>query len=323
MSFSRKPVMLYRICFIFFLFLIGIFYWRCYQQTSTGAELNPSDAKRCVGRCAVTVVNKEFSSPVKVTIKGYDGHAMEPFITREGGYLFFNSINDGQDTSLYYAVRVNNATFNCRGKISGANGTSPHIDAVASMDMDNRFYFISTRRYSYDYISVYSGNFLDGAVLDLDIQPGNFYKKSTGWIVMDAEVSPDGGSLYFATAHYSGGSVPDKSNIGIAQLSNGDFNVDQKSAGIMLNVNCEDCVQYSPSISGDGLELFFTRINPCNSQPVILMSKRATKSEPFGKPARIDSIGGFAEAPSVTADKKTLYFHRKDNGLFSIYKVTR
>src|ERR671926_14237 len=35
-----------------------------------------------------------FGTPQRVTIRGYDGEAMEPFITRDGRYLFFNNRND-------------------------------------------------------------------------------------------------------------------------------------------------------------------------------------------------------------------------------------
>ena len=88
---------------------------------------------RCAGSCSATAVNTEFSTPVRVTINGYTGHAMEPFITRDGSYLFFNSLNDGNDTSLYYAARgADDVTFNSAAKIIGVNDTPPHLDAVAS-----------------------------------------------------------------------------------------------------------------------------------------------------------------------------------------------
>ena len=33
----------------------------------------------------------EFTHPQRVTIRGYNGDAMEPFLTRDGRYLFFNA----------------------------------------------------------------------------------------------------------------------------------------------------------------------------------------------------------------------------------------
>ena len=323
MNSSEKPVMLYRACFLFFLFLVGVFYWRCTDKIERGATANPLLNAQCMNNMKPVPINNEFSNPEKVIINGYSGNAMEPFISRDGSYLFFNGLNDGQDTCLYYAGRVDDATFNVIGKINGVNRNPPHLDAVPSMDMDGRFYFISTRNYSHDYINVFSGNFLGGTVYDLDAQPGNFYIKSSGWIVMDAEVSPNGTVLYFVNAHFIGGSVPDKSDIGIAHLSNGDFIVDANSPEMMKNINTDDCLEYAPSISSDALELFFTRLNPCSLQPEILLAKRTSVSEPFGNPERIGALSGFIEAPSITLDKKTLYYHSKDNNIFTIYKVSR
>ncbi len=315
--------MLYRVCFMFFLFLIGVFYWRCASHHDRGGAGGKAVSASCeIGREPVKE-NNEFSSPKKVTITGFDSHAMEPFITRDGNYLFFNSLNDGKDTSLYYASRIDDVTFNLIGKIERANGTPPHLDAVPSMDLEGRFYFISKRRYNYDRTSLFSGNFLNGAVLDLDVQPGNLYKQTPGWIVMDAEISPDGNTLFFADAHFNGGNIPDKSDIGVARMVYGNFNVSTVTAEIVKEVNTDDRLEYAPSISSDGLELFFTRFNQCTSLPEILLAKRSSLSKPFGKPERIGTLSGFVEAPSLSSDKKTLYYHYRDNGVYTIYKVSR
>jgi hypothetical protein len=323
MNSSKKPLMLYRVCFMFFLFLIGVFYWRCASHHDRVAGGGKSVSASCeIGREPVKE-NNEFFNPKKVIITGFESHAMEPFVTRDGNFLFFNSLNDGKDTSLYYAARVDDATFNLIGKIERVNGNPPHQDAVPSMDQDGRFYFISRRRYNYDRTSLFSGNFLNGAVLDLDVQPGNLYRQTPGWIVMDAEISPDGNTLFFADAHFNGGNIPDRSDIGMARFSNGDFNIAPRSAEIMKNINTDDRLEYAPSISSDGLELFFTRLNQCTSLPEILLAKRSSRSEPFGKPERIGALSGFVEAPSLSFDRKTLYYHYRDNGVYTIYKVSR
>ena len=278
---------------------------------------------RCINADHPVQVNGEFSNPVKVTINGYSGHAMEPSISRDGSYLFFNSLNDGQDTSLYYASRVDDVTFISNGKINGVNGAPPHLDAVASMDLGNHFYFISVRNYPADYFNLFTGNFSGGTVSGLHEQTGNFYIESSGWIIMDAEISPDCNDLYFVNAHFSGGSVPDRSDIGVAHLTAGSFIVDTNSSSIMANVNTGDCLEYAPSISSNGLELFFTRLNLCTATSEILVAKRSTTTSNFGSPERIGAITGFVEAPSLTIDGKTLYYHKNDNGIFTIYKVSR
>ncbi|MBP7734475.1 MAG: PD40 domain-containing protein [Spirochaetes bacterium] len=322
-SSNKKLLMLYRVCFLFFLFLIGVFYWRCASHHDRGGGGGKSVSSACEKGHEPIKDNHEFGSPTKVTVTGFEGHAMEPFITRDGNYLFFNGLNDGKDTCLYYASRVDDATFTFAGKIEGANGNPPHLDAVPSMDQEGRFYFISKRRYDYDHTSLFSGNFLNGAVLDLDVQPGNIYKMTSGWIVMDAEINPDGNTLYFASAHFKGANVPDKADIGMARMVNGDFNIAADSAEILKRVNTEDRLEYAPSISSDGLELFFTRVNQCTSLPEILVVKRKFLREPFGTPERIGSLSGFVEAPSISHDRKTLYFHYRDNGVYAVFKVSR
>lgn len=53
-----------------------------------------------------------FSNPERITIRGYSGFAMEPFITHDGRYLFFNNANDpAVDTNLHYAEKLNGVTF--------------------------------------------------------------------------------------------------------------------------------------------------------------------------------------------------------------------
>src|SRR5205823_4594729 len=72
-----------------------------------------------------------FGAPQRVAIRGYSGDAMEPFITRDGRYLFFNNRNDPRvDTNLHYAERIDDVTFAFRGELQGAN--SKVLDAVPS-----------------------------------------------------------------------------------------------------------------------------------------------------------------------------------------------
>ncbi|MBN2159608.1 MAG: hypothetical protein JW807_09445 [Spirochaetes bacterium] len=323
MNSIKKPLMLYRICFFFIIFLIGVFYWRCASQRDRGETSVSMSSPACASMGAPVGFNNEFGNPETVVIRGYNGHSMEPFITREGSFLFFNSMNDGDGACLYYARRIDDGTFELVGKVRFVNNRLPHLETVASMDMEGRFYFISTRKYKYNYSTLYCGHFLNGIVLDLDAQPGNFYKRARGWMVTEGEISADGGILYFANARFNGESVRESSDIAMARICNGDFNVTVDSSEIMKNVNTDGSLEYSPSISSDGLELIFTRFNRCTSMPEILLSKRKSLSEPFGPPSRIAAMTGFVEAPSMSGDKKTLYYHKKDKGLYSICKVSR
>lgn len=281
---------------------------------------------RCAGACSAATVNTEFSAPTKVTINGYTDHAMEPSISRDvpGNILFFNSLNAGGNTSLYYATRVNDSTFTYVDEIGGVNGAPPHLDAVASMDENDIFYFISTRNWPGEIRNVYTGAFSGGVVTGLVNLDGDFYINRPGWIIMDGEISPDGLQYYFVNAHFSGGAVPDRSDIGVAEyISANTFNRIADNDAVMASVNTWRCLEYAPSISDDGLELFFTRLDLCAVTSEILVAKRSSASGPFGEPARIGSITGFVEAPSISYDGKKLYYHMNDAGVYTIYMVTR
>jgi hypothetical protein len=43
------------------------------------------------GAAQAPAVRGEFANPQRVTIRGYDGDAMEPFLTRDSKYLFLNN----------------------------------------------------------------------------------------------------------------------------------------------------------------------------------------------------------------------------------------
>lgn len=74
---------------------------------------------------------------------------------------------------------------------------------------------------------------------------------------------------------------------------------------------------YAASISTDGLELFFTRANPTKGAkgiPAIYRAARTDPGRPFSHVQRVGAITGFAEAPSISANGTTLYYHYLDCG---------
>jgi Tol biopolymer transport system component len=95
------------------------------------------------------------------------------------------------------------------------------------------------------------------------------------------------------------------------------------SAAILARVNTGG-LNYAPSISRDGRELFFTRIaDRANPQPVIYRAERSDTRSAFEAPQPVAAITGFAEAPSLSDDGRRLYYHKRENGRFAIYLVTR
>lgn len=143
-----------------------------------------------------------FRNPEPVTIRGYNDHAMEPFITRDGRYLFFNNSNDPTvNTNLHYAQRIDDLTFEYKGEIAGVN--TPALEGVPTMDRDGGFYFVSTRSYKETLSTVYRGRFSRGVVSDVELVPGISEKKPRH-VNFDAEVSASGDTLYFVDGIFSG-----------------------------------------------------------------------------------------------------------------------
>jgi len=266
----------------------------------------------------------EFAKPRPVLILGYNGTAMEPSISKDGNVLFFNNSNaPGGWTDIYYARRVRDGVFLFSGRLDGANAPYPSLDGVPSMDAFGVFYFISTRSYDATLQTLHAGIFTGSGLSGVTLVPGDVARGEAGWLTMDAEISADGQSLYFADAFFAGGSVPSMSDLALAaRAGEGSFLRVTNSAVILQNINTSD-LEYAPSISGDGLELFFTRYSFSTGKFAILRARRASTADPFGTPETLTSIKGFVEAPSLSADGRTLYFHKKVGGKYVIFRTTR
>jgi len=262
-----------------------------------------------------------FWNPQRVALRGYDGEAMEPFITRDGRYLFFNNRNDARDTNLHYAERVDDVTFDYRGELKGAN--SRVLDAVPSMDRDGNFYFISTRSYFETLATVYRGRFRAGELSGVALVPGVSLGRR-GMLVFDAEISPGGEALFFADGEFAGGEVPKSADLAVAMREGQGFRRHPASAELFRNVNTP-ALEYAPSVSADLLELFFTRAASVagSLQVGIYRAQRRHRDEPFGPPERIAAITGLVEAPSLSGDGRSLYYHKREGNRYVIYRVAR
>ena len=142
-----------------------------------------------------------------------------------------------------------------------------------------------------------------------------------GIINMDAAISPDGETLFFARTKFGLlGGGPSESNLIIAHKKNDTFIIDPQSSTILKSVNTGD-LEYAPAITDDGLELYFTRYQK-GGLPKIMVATRNSVSQPFNNPdVVIDD--GFVEAPSLSSDKSLLYFHKKINGKSILFVAER
>lgn len=271
-------------------------------------------------------VTTEFQNPTEVVVIGYNGNIMEPFVSRDGAYVFFNNENaPSANTNLHYAVRVDDKHYTYKGEVGGINTES--LDAVASMDNENNLYFITTRSYFDDYVTVYRGKFLNGAVTNVQKIGDKISKNEKGWLNMDAEISADGQTLYYNENLFGGGGLPKTSVVKIARKqADGTFAPDTNSDKLLKSVNDPAGLEYAPATSADEKEFYFTRgfnLGSSNEQYRMYVAKRNSLNEPFGAPLLIPSIEGLIEGPTLSSNGRLLYFHKKVNGLYKLFVVTR
>lgn len=270
-----------------------------------------------------SLVYPSFGSEMEVIINDLSFDAMEPFISSNGNYLFFNNLNDGIDTKLYYATKVNDSTFNYVGELIGPNQTTtPHLDAVADMDSNANFYWTSTRNYPTELNNLFHGIFRDGNISSIERVQGDFNMNTPGWLVMDHGISLDGQFLYFSNARFDDSNClgPCETILGVAHKINAsEFSTLPNSTSILQNINNPDYIYYAPCISANNLELYFTRYlkGQITSGTVfeICVAVRDNSLSEFSIPKVLFSevISDLIEAPTLTVDQKIMYYHRKSS----------
>ncbi|MGE4072322.1 MAG: TolB family protein [Lysobacterales bacterium] len=273
------------------------------------------------GRCDTPPVAPEylaFGNPQPVNIRGYTEDAMEPFISRDGRYLLFNNSNAPEvNTDLHYAERVSDVVFDYRGPVSGAN--SPVLDGVASLDDQQRFYFVSTRSYAQTLSTLYQGRFDQGSVTDVGLVPG-ISRSIPGQVNFDAEISADGQTLIFVDGTFSGSAFPDAADLAIAARNSDGFARLANSGELLATINSTD-LEYAPCLSRNGLELYFSRY--ADGEFAIYRSTRWRGDAAFEAPQRVRIVDDFIEAPALSPDERSLYFHRRVGARFEIWRVQR
>ena len=261
------------------------------------------------------------TAPEPVRIASYTGEAMEPFVSRDGKFLFFNTRNDpGVDTNLHVAEVSFDGHFRYLGLLEGTRSTD--LDAVATMSADSRFCFISPREYRRTLVSVFCGTFDGTKVVDAAPQTG-LATARLGRLIFDMEISADGRSMVYAEGSFSGKATPDDADLYLAKQGVNGFEPDASGKRILARLNT-DALEYAPALSADGLSLTFTRLEgvwPFQS-PSLLRATRSHTSQYFGEPKRITAIDGFVEGASYAPDG-ALYFHKRVTNRFQIWRLPR
>jgi|TARA_B110000240_G_C13462603_1_gene437383 hypothetical protein len=269
-----------------------------------------------------------YGAEIGVTINGLTFDAMEPFISPGGSTLFFNNLNSGVNTKLFYATKINDSTFNYVGELNGTNQLiPPYLDGVADLDSLDNFYWTSTRNYGAELETLFHGNYSNGNVTNIGRVHGDFNKNIPGWLVMDHGISYDGQILYYNNARLDQNNCqgPCETELGIAQkVNDSTFNQLPNSTVILQNINDTNFIYYAPFISSDNLELYYTRYPrdsvTLNTLFEICVAVRNTPTAPFSVPNVLFSelIANIIEAPTLTTDKQIMYYHKKVGGTHKI-----
>jgi hypothetical protein len=260
-----------------------------------------------------------FAPPQAVSIQGYDGHIMEPFISRDGSILFFNNLNaPTENTNLHWCTKINDTRFQYQGELDNVNTES--LEGVPTMDKDNNFFFVYTGTYEQTLSTIYRGQFSSGSILHPELVE-NISRKTPGWVNFDVEVSHDGNTLYFVDGRFDANGGPYESNFVMAQKQGDQFFRDGNAEKIFKNINTND-LEYAAAISKNELEICFTRVAvPLNAQsePKIFIASRNNVNEAFSNVHPIQNITGFVEAPTYDANDQGIYFHKRLNGQHRLY----
>lgn len=258
-----------------------------------------------------------FIDPQPVAIDGYNDDAMEPFISRDGRYLFFNNRPEAPNTELHYAEVVD-GRWRHRGFVLGVN--TPALDAVASLDRSQTLYFISTRSYAQSLSTVYRGHFDAGVVSDIELVPG-ISLLTPGQVNFDIDISSDGDWLYFVDSLMTP-SGPVTADLSIARRRGAGFQRTDNGAALLSAINTAE-LEYAPAVSNDGLTLLYTRAIRAALDVGIYAAFRKRRDLPFSPGVRLSALTGFVEAASFAPDENSIYFHKLDGDRFAIYRARR
>lgn len=255
-----------------------------------------------------------------LAIAGYSGDAMEPFVTRDGQYLLFNSSNAPDAQTDIYVARLDagGASAQLIGPLGAVNSAT--LDGVPTVSTGGALYFVSLRSYASTTSTVHHARFEGGEARDAVLVDG--LPKRPGTVHFDVEVSADGRTLLYSSGEFRGRPVPESADLQVATGEGARFTHSASASAVLANVNTEDALEYAAALSGDGRELFFTRL--VGQRAAIYRATRsASDTATFGRPGRIAAIEAFAEAPALSPTGEHLYFHQRSPQGFRICRVRR
>lgn len=272
-----------------------------------------------------------YENPVQVRIDGYDDDCMEPFVTGDGKYLLFNNSNSALvETHLHLCKKIGENHFQHLGLLTGS--VSKSKDMAPTIDADGNLFYTCLLTYEKDGNSIYSGKFAGEKLQDIALAQGDISPHKPAEINMDCDISKDGNTLILSRAHFANYVLPpDKSDLAIAERADGKFLLKPQSQNVLSKLNTDN-LEYAPCQTSDQLELYFTRASKkavsgdskkFEPNLRIMVARRKDRFSPYEKPEKIAALTGFIEAPTITDDKREMFFHKKVNDKFRLFRATR
>lgn len=291
----------------------------------TGSTNDP-DATVTTRDCPLALRDVAFTNEERITIRGYDLDVMEVDLSADGRLLMWND-NDSsgpENKNLHWASRVTDTTFQYEGEVAELNTAA--VDGTPSFDRNGVLYYTSTVDYATNgFKSFYRATRNTDDVYVPELLQGLY--AGPGFVSVDPDISADGVYLFYSlfTVGQRNG-LPEQIDLRGAKVDeSGGFQPLPNAH--LANVNT-DRLEYAPTISEDGKELYFTRADPVAGAILgIYRSVRTHVNEPFpAAETPVAAITGVVEAPAFNDDETALYYHRKDHpsaGVFRAYRVTR
>ncbi len=261
------------------------------------------------------------ATPQEISLAGYSGIAMEPFVSRDGSFLLFNNSNDpATNTDLHFSRRIDALHWTYGGTIAGVNTAS--LEGTPTMDSRGRLFFVSTRSYAQTACTIHSAQFADGSASDVQLVD-SICRHEPGVVNFDVDIDASGTVMTFVDSHFGNNGQPQDAVLVMARWDGARFVRSPDSALVLAAVNAGGALQYAPALSADRLTLWFTRVDDASGRfsPQIWRARRSSESAPFDAPARIEGLGDFVEAPALSPDEQLVYFHRKVGNGFRIFAV--
>ena len=237
----------------------------------------------------------------------------EPFLRVAGTtvLLYFSDHGPGELRDLHHAVWISGLGFVYLGPVNGVN-TATGLEGAPSIDAQGYVYFTNAA-----VPEMISRGWLiqpETAVLAAPVA-GMPAKVQSGTIVqgnMDFDVAPNHPFGILSRAVWATPNpVPLQADLWYLRRAGGAVALEPLETAYFLGaLNTPDRLEYAAEVSGDGLAIVYTQLDPSAGTTRIMASVRARVDLPFGPPAAIvDSTPGTAiEGPTLATDRT--FFHK-------------